>query len=211
MTGPRSSTHGEEPGSQVTGRRRLARIVTEVLAPAPVSLVVLVTVTLHNVSSPAEALRFGAIAVLFATLIPFAYLVRGVRRRQLTDIHVRRREQRALPLAIAIGSAAVLVGLLIWLGAPRDLVALIGAMILGLGISLLVTLFWKISVHAGSVAGALVILAMVAGPGILLAATVVVGLVAWSRVELGDHTVWQVLGGALLGTLVAAVFFGLLR
>ena len=82
---------------------------------------------------------------------------------------------------------------------------------MGLVISLVVTLFWKISVHAGSVAGALVILAIVAGPGVLLAAPLVIGLVAWSRVELGDHTVWQVIGGSLIGALVATAFFGLLR
>ena len=81
MTGPRPGADGEEPASPMTRRRRLARIVTEVFAPAPVSLVVLVAVTLHSASSPAEALRVGTIAVLFATLIPFAYLVRGVRRR----------------------------------------------------------------------------------------------------------------------------------
>ena len=211
MTGPRPGAHGDEPASPLTRRRRLARVVTEVFAPAPVSLVVLVTVTLHSASSTAEALRFGGIAVLFATLIPFAYLVQGVRRRRLTDIHVRRREQRALPLAVAITSAAVLFGLLLWLGAPRDLIALIGAMVAGLLISLVVTLFWKISVHSASVTGAVVILAIAVGRGVLLATPLVVGLVAWSRVELGDHTVWQVLGGALLGALVAAVFFRLLR
>ena len=211
MTGPRPGADGHEPASPLTRRRRLARVVTEVFAPAPVSLVVLVTVTLHSASSTAEALRFGGIAVLFATLIPFAYLVQGVRRRRLTDIHVRRREQRALPLAVAITSAAVLFGLLLWLGAPRDLIALIGAMVAGLLISLVVTLFWKISVHSASVTGAVVILAIAVGRGVLLATPLVVGLVAWSRVELGDHTVWQVLGGALLGALVAAVFFRLLR
>ena len=210
MTGPRPGAHGDEPASPLTRRRRLARIVTEVFAPAPVSLVVLVSVTLHSARSPAEALRFGAIAVVFATLIPFAYLVQGVRRRQLTDIHVRRREQRTLPLLVGIGSAVVLFGLLLWLGAPRDLIALIGAMVLGLAVSLLVTLFWKISVHAGSVAGALAVLAVVFGPGLLLLAPLL-GLVAWARVELGDHTVAQVTGGAAVGAGVVVLVFTLSR
>ncbi len=210
MTGPRPETRGEEPARQVTRRRRLARIVTEVFAPAPVSLVVLVSVTLHSAKSPAEALRFGIIAIVFATLIPFAYLVRGVRRRQLTDIHVRRREQRTLPLLVGIGSAAILFGLLLWLGAPRDLVALIGAMILGLGISLLVTVFWKISVHAGSVAGAIAVFAFVFGPVLLVLASLL-ALVAWARVELGDHTAAQVAGGAMVGAGVVAVVFALSR
>lgn len=204
------SSTGGDPEAPRPRRRRLARIVTEVFAPAPTSLVVLVAVTLHSASSPAEALRFGIIAVVFATLIPFAYLVRGVRRRQLTDIHVRRREQRTLPLLVGIGSAAFLFGLLLWLGAPRDLLALIGAMVAGLAISLVVTLFWKISVHVGAVTGAITILAIVVGPVLLLLAPLV-ALVAWARIELSDHTVAQVIGGSLLGASVASSVFVLLR
>ncbi len=36
-----------------------------------------ILVTLHCARSPAEVFRFQTIAIVFATLIPFAYLVRG--------------------------------------------------------------------------------------------------------------------------------------
>jgi membrane-associated phospholipid phosphatase len=50
------------------------------------------------------------------------------------------------------------------------------------------------------------VLVLVFGPG-LLAAFLVVALVAWSRVRLRDHTVGQVVAGAVAGTLIAVPTF----
>ena len=115
-------------------------------------------------------------------------------------------------MPLLVGIASVLIGL--WLltawSAPRDLVALVGAMTVGLVVSLLVTLGWKISIHTAVAAGAAVILVLVFGPP-LLALSPVVGLIGWSRVEIGDHTPAQVAMGAVLGAVVAAGAFSLLR
>lgn len=191
-------------------RYRLARLVTEVLAPAPVAGGLLLLVGWHSASNTAAGLWWGLLAALFAVLLPFLYLVRGVRRRQFTDHHVRLRQQRPLPLAVGIISLLIGLGLMLVLGAPRELVALVVAMFVGLGTSILVTLFWKISIHVAVVAGAVVILVLVFGPA-LLALTPLVGLVGWARVEAGDHTPVQAFAGAALGALAAALVFSLLR
>jgi membrane-associated phospholipid phosphatase len=120
------------------------------------------------------------------------------------------REQRARPLLVGIASVVVGLLLLAALGAPRPLVALVAAMAVGLATSLLVTLAWKISVHTAVNAGAVVILILVFGPMLLLLAPLV-ALVGWARVEVGDHTPAQVIGGATLGATIAAVVFPLLR
>jgi membrane-associated phospholipid phosphatase len=54
------------------------------------------------------------------------------------------------------------------------------------------------------------VLALVFGPA-LLAAWPLVALIAWSRVEVGDHTPAQVLAGIALGIVVNATIFPLLR
>lgn len=200
----------EERSAGPRFRRRLARLVTEVFAPAPMTALVLVVVVLHSTSTPAEALRWGALTVLFVTLVPLAYIIRGVRRRRLTDHHVGLREQRPLPLLVGIASVVALLGLLFALGAPRELFALVAAMAAGLLLSLLVTLAWKISVHTGVVAGVVTIVTILFGPAFLLLCLLVV-LVAWARVELGDHTPAQVVAGAALGAAVAALVFTVMR
>ena len=191
-------------------RRRVARLVTEVLAPAPTVAVLLLLVAWQSATTPAEAARWGILAALFASVVPFTYIVRGVRRGRLTDHHVRLREQRPLPLLVGIGSVLLGLALLASWGAPRELVALVAAMAVGLASALLVTLVWKLSIHTAVVAGAGVILVLVFGPA-LLALAPLVGLVCWARVAVGDHTPAQTLAGVALGAGVAASVFSLLR
>src|SRR6185503_20551000 len=96
-----------------------------------------------------------------------------VRRGGLTDHHVGVRQQRPVPLLV--GVASMLVGLILlalW-SAPRDLVALVGVVAVGLAASLLVTLVWKLSIHAAVVSGAVAVLVLVFGPPLLLAAPLV--------------------------------------
>jgi membrane-associated phospholipid phosphatase len=198
------------PPPRTSRRRRLARAVTEVFAPAPTVVLLLLLVAWHSAPTAAEAMKWGLLAALFASILPFLYIVRGVRRRQFTDHHVGVRAQRPLPLPIGVASVVTGLLLLVVLGAPRELVALVGAMVAGLAVSTLITLFWKISIHVAVTAGALVILILVFGLA-LIALAPLVALVGWARVEIGDHTPTQVLVGTAVGAAIAAVVFSLLR
>jgi hypothetical protein len=191
-------------------RRRLAHVITELLAPANVGSIVFLLVAWHSTPSIVEALWWGLLTILFTIGLPFSFILWGVRRQRFTDHHIRLRQQRPLAIAVGIGSALVGLGLLIKLGAPQELIALVVAMATGLVIALLITLFWKMSIHVASVAGAIVILVLVFGAGFLLSVPVV-ALVGWARVELHDHTPAQVTVGAAIGAIVAATVFDLLR
>lgn len=193
-----------------TNESRLARAITEVTAPAPTALALLLVVAWHGSTSKWAAVVWGAVAVVFASLLPLAYILRGVRTGRWSDRHVSERHQRHVPLAVGMVSVAVGLGLLLAGGAPRELLALVAAMFAGLGTALLVTLRWKMSIHTAVVSGSVVILALVFGPALLLLLPVV-ALVAWSRVELDDHTPLQTLAGAVQGAAVAYVVFTLLR
>ncbi len=191
-------------------RRRLARLVTEVLAPPPLCAALLIAVAAKTAPTPLAALRWGLLGALFTSVFPVLTILRGVRRRRLSDHHVGAREQR--PALLLLFSAIVLLGTMVLavLGAPRPVVALVGAMALGLVVSLSITLVWKVSVHAATAAGAAVVLLLVFGPA-LWPCLLVPPLVAWSRVEVGDHTPAQVAVGMGVGALVAATGFLLLR
>lgn len=190
--------------------QRFARLITNLFAPAQISGILLVVVALHSTRTVAAAVGWSILTVGIAVLIPFAYVLSGVRRRHLTDIHVGLREQRSPPMLVAIGSIVVSLALLALLGAPRELVALVAAMTAGLLVTLLVTLRWKISLHAAVSGGAVVILALVFGPA-WLAMGVLAGLIGWARVKLTDHSATQVVAGAALGAVVAASVFTLIR
>ena len=157
-----------------------------------------------------EAIKSVLVAVLFICLVPLAYVLTQVRRRQLSDHHVSLREQRPVPFLVAIGSVIVGLALLRTLGAPQMLLALIVAMLAGLAVSLLVTLAWKISMHVATLSGAVVIVLLVFGPWLLPIVALVI-LQGWARMQLRDHTLGQVLSGAAVGATVAAAVFLPLR
>ena len=64
--------------------------------------------------------------------------------------------------------------------------------------------------HAAIAAGAATALLLVFGPA-LLAPWPVVAVIAWSRIQLGDHMPAQVLAGVALGIVVTATILPLLR
>jgi membrane-associated phospholipid phosphatase len=127
----------------------------------------------------------------------------GIRKGRLSDRHLSLREQR--PTMMIIGLVSVLVGLLVmvWLGAPREFLALVAAMVAGVGVALVISSFWKLSIHAACAAGSVAILVVVFGWLMLIWAPVVAAI-CWARVVLGDHTGRQVIAGAAVGALIAA-------
>ena len=183
---------------------RIAHALTEILAPVVLIFVLLFVVAIHSTGSLSRGLLLGLIAAFFAGGLPYAILVLGIRRGHLGDRHLRRREER--PLMMVIGLVSVVCGLVIvnWIGAPRELYALVGAMVAGVVVALAISLFWKISIHVACVAGSVAVLAYVLGPSYLLLGVAVLA-VGWARVRVRDHTMGQVVAGAAVGAVVAYV------
>jgi membrane-associated phospholipid phosphatase len=72
-----------------------------------------------------------------------------------------------------------------------------------------VTVVWKISIHCAVASGSVAILALTFGP-LALCGYVLVALLGWSRVAVKDHTVAQVVAGAVLGAGAAALAYAAL-
>ena len=183
--------------------------MTEILAPANLAVAQLLMVSWH--SSPGLAgLGWGVLTATFCGLIPYGIVIAGVKRRRWTDRHVRVRQERLVPFLAAIASFLTGLALLVALGAPRQLIAPVVAMLTCLAATMLVTVWWKLSLHTAAASGTLAILVLSFGPPFILALPVV-ALVAWSRIRLSDDTPAQTLAGAVLGGLMATAVFILLR
>ncbi|MFD3775747.1 hypothetical protein [Streptomyces sp. NPDC058612] len=191
-----------------TPREKAARIISDVLAPANLVVAQLLLIGQHGTGS-AAGLGWGLLAALFCGVVPLGIITLGVRRGTLTDQHIRVRRQRVVPMALSLVSVAAGITLLRVLGAPADVFALVVAMLVGLGSSLLVTIGWQISIHMSVAAGTVMILFLVFGPAALPAA-LGAAAIGWSRLVLRAHTPAQLLAGAALGG-AAALTFALLR
>jgi membrane-associated phospholipid phosphatase len=187
---------------------RMARAVTEVLAPAVIITALFLGVGWHDAGL--RGMLWGLAGAGFASIGPFSVIVIGVLRGRFTDHHLSTREQRAAPLTAAAAMVTAGIVALAAAGAPRDVVAVEAVMLGGLGIIIPVTLFWKVSMHTGVAASVAAVLTMVFGSPALVVWPAV-ALAGWSRVRLAAHTPAQVAAAAPVGAAVAAVIFGLVR
>ncbi|HTX26394.1 MAG TPA: hypothetical protein VME19_05180 [Streptosporangiaceae bacterium] len=189
------------------GRQALARRVTDVLEPTNWLIVTAVAVGWH--AGGRAGLGWGLLAALFAGVLPAVFLSYGVRRGLWSDRTVGARRPRLVVLGFITASVAAGLVLLIVLGAPRLLTGYLAFMLGSVAVLAAITFAWKISIHCAVASGSVAILAFTFGPLVLLA-YVLVALLCWSRVALGDHTVSQVIAGAALGAGAAALAYATL-
>lgn len=193
------------------GRHRVAAVVTEVCSPAVVVVLLALAVAWEATGHRAgPTVLWGLVVALCSSILPMAFIVRGARRGRWDGHHVRNRDGRLVPLLACLATTGLGFAVLLVGRAPADVLALDAAMLATLIACLVVTRWWKISLHSAVAGGAVATMVLLYGP-LSLVGVPLVALVAWSRVEVRDHTVAQVLAGALTGPLVGGVVFVLVR
>jgi membrane-associated phospholipid phosphatase len=182
---------------------RLAHYVSTILAPSTISLPFVLLVSLYHAQDTTSALLFACLTLFFLTLGPMIYILIGVRKGWLSDVDVSRRSERAGPFLFGITSVALGFVLLRYVNAPKNLETLLLITTISGVIMLIVTLWWKISIHASSLAGAATMLTALYG-AVMLPTFLLLILVSWSRVVLRRHTTAQVIAGSLLSIALSA-------
>lgn len=187
-----------------------ARVITELTAPAPVLVALLLAAGGASGRTVTTGLGWGLLAAVFFSIAPFAGILWGVVRGRLTDHHVSQRTQR--PLVIVLSLTSFIAGFFVMTagGAPHELIAVMEALLAAAVVCLLVTLLWKISMHMAVAGCAAALLPPVLGPGALLIWPALIA-VGWSRVHLRDHTPAQTIAGSLVGAAVAGLAFASLQ
>ncbi len=187
---------------------RLARTITDQLEPK--NWIIVISLLIGWATSGVTGLAWGGVSALFAAVIPALIIKKGIRAGRWADRHLSARQHRLIVMALILTSVATGIALMLVANAPRTIIALTVAMFATLAILAVITTRWKISVHAAVAAGASIMLAMAFAPAILVPLTFVVALVGWSRVALRDHSLGQVIAGALLGMAIAGLTFAAL-
>lgn len=182
----------------------LARRISDVVSP--VFLAILTWIPLAGQFSPNAGV--AALNVLLAIvffffvplLVPYIYVKRG-----MDTIHVARRELRWLPMLVAIAGYLAFFALEAYVLRVDELARLLLLFMASAAPFVLITLFWKISVHMSGNAIAIVTLAHYYPYAWVLA---LVHLpVAWARIRLKAHTPMQVVAGLAYGTAFALAWF----
>lgn len=184
----------------------LAKLISGVFSPP---LMVTVGLLLLGQQLGAQGVNWALFQIGFGILLPVIYIVIQVQRGQITDFHMKVREQRIRPMILTLLLSGVSWGAMKVYGAPEALLVFGGVAILQAAFMLLVTFKWKISGHSMTIAGMAVFLFGIFGwPALPVLLTI--PLVAWARVRLSRHDRWQTLAGSVVGiafTLVGLAFY----
>jgi membrane-associated phospholipid phosphatase len=197
----------EMPGES-TKRIRFARHVSNILAPATISLPFILLVAFYQALDKLSALIYALLTFFFLSVGPLIYIIIGVRLGKLSDIDVSRRTQRFGPFLFGIVSATIGFIVLSLTHGPRNLQTVMIIAIFSGIIMMVITSWWKISMHASSLGGVATMLTVLYG-AVMMPLFLLLVLVSWSRVALRRHTVPQVIAGSLVGIVLTLVILKL--
>jgi len=151
-----------------------------------------------------EAILWSLISMVFASALPFLFILILVRLGKLSGLHLALKEQRIGPMFFSLGSAGGGILLLHAIGAPKVLLVLgISYLIMG-AVFTAITLKWKISFHSGVLAACIAALAMTVSMKLLFL-VVLLPPVAWARVYRKLHTLLQNVVAIVLAAVITVV------
>ena len=183
---------------------RFARHVSNILSPAAISVPLILLVAFYQARSATSALLYALLTLVFLSAGPFGYILLNVRLGKITDVDVSRRSERFKPFIFGLLSVCLGWFMLVLTHGPNALITTLMITALSGLIMMVITLWWKISLHTSSLGGALTMLTAFYG-AIVLPLFALLVLVGWSRVVLRRHTIAQVITGSLLSILLSAL------
>ncbi len=144
------------------------------------------------------------VAFLFGSAFPMLVIYLMYKIGKIGDLDVTDRSQRKVPFILSILVYALGTIIMFALNAPAIVSALMFCYTTNTLVTFLISLRWKISVHAVGVAGPFICLVYFMGwlysPLLLLIIPI-----GWSRVELKAHTLAQVVAGFVLSIAITWV------
>jgi membrane-associated phospholipid phosphatase len=196
MTRPTRKRGGVQP------KARAARIITEATSPAVLIVVQVALAAWISTPDLGRAALYGGLAIMFASVVPMAFVVFGAAIGRWANHHIPVRRHRLLPMCAAFGSLVLGAGLLHLLDGPWYVIKILIINAAGLAVLTIVTAWWLVSAHTAMAAATVTLLPFMLGApaAILLPLPAVT---AWSRLHLGAHTPAQIAVGAAIGVGIA--------
>ncbi len=195
--------------------RTFLKIISYVFQPLvmpTVGMILLMQIPLFQIFN----FQYRLIAIvgtfLFTGIFPAIPILMMMRKGQVKDLFISRREERTMPYLFSF-LAYIFWVLFLWrtLQFPMEFVAIAIGVVVALILMVFINLKWKISAHAagmGGFVGCILGVSYLIGInplGLIITSLLVSGLVAISRIYLKAHTLSQTIGGFCLG--VTCVLF----
>jgi membrane-associated phospholipid phosphatase len=177
-------------------KERLARFISDITIAPLIAIPLFVVINYFTIKEPNFYL-ITLLSIFFAGLLPIITSFLWIQSKKI-EIDMPKKEDRTYPLLMVIISYLMGVIVLYAIHAPPITIVLMFCYFSNTVIVLLISKYWKISIHSMGVAGPSAAIIYVFG-GIGLYFTLIIPLVMWSRVYLKRHNLIQVTAGALFG------------
>ena len=188
-------------------KEKFAMYISRVLNPVFVLGIVIVVLSFEASGSGAWIVLCVLVSLFFTVFAPWGVVLYMRRRGDISELFIPKRRDRLRPLLFYFASTWIGVGILYLIHPPPALYALMVCVAILGTVALLITMRWKISLHAmGLWAACGVVIALYGSWWTVVPA----GLVSWARLVLQAHSVSQVLVGSIVGAGVAFFIFGYL-
>ncbi len=187
---------------------RIAAFVSYIFNPVTMTAIAALFLGSRAAIGFGDVVKWWAL-IMAVTALPIAGITLWMARTgRLADLWASVRQQRTEVYAIAVALTALDFLLLRLLHAPTVYDAVIGSSVAGLVLMMVINLWWKISVHMAFVTGFAAVMLFCYGlPA--LAVSVLMLITGWARVQLRQHTIPQVVAGAIVSASVGVAGFKL--
>ena len=177
---------------------RWALVISGVFSPLTIAIAAVAIAGLAI--NDESVLMWISIYIALSIIPPALYIMYLVRKGTVTDFHLNVREERTQPFLLKTINTAVVFLVMLLAGAPKLILIVVAAGALQLFCMLLITLRWKISGHCTAATG-LAVLALALFGENLLPLTLLIPVIAWSRIRLNRHSLAQTVAGVFLGAI----------
>jgi membrane-associated phospholipid phosphatase len=189
----------------LTPVERIAQIVSAVFHPLVLPVIAFTfLVVADSTHDLLHQTIVEGIAIVFSVILVPAYIFFLKRQGLVDSTDITIREQRINPLLMAVVSYFIGFLLLKTAGASGLTQGLMFCYATNTLLILLITNWWKVSVHTTAISGPLIVLAYQFG-NVMFPLFGLIPLVGVSRLILKRHTIAQVLVGAAIGVLMTVL------
>lgn len=191
---------------RLLNREKLATKISDIFNPYYSSAPFFLLVAVGSSNEPSIILSSWLVLVLFFSALPMWDINLRIKKGIVGDVHISKREDRIRPFIFSLSCAVLGLATVYIIGAPQAIKALSWSVVVTGAAITIVTVFWKVSLHAAGISSIATILLILYGY-LALPVLALVPAVLWARLVLKKHTPTQLAAGSLIAISVALGVF----
>ncbi len=181
---------------------QVASYISSIFSP-PLVVIYTILISAYYINAPSKWI-WAALFIMLFVLPPTLYVYSLLKKGLIKDFHMNIRNERIKPLLVILFNTLLGVGIFYVLGSPKFFIVFALCCLITILLMYFVTLSWKISGH-GVAAGGLCVILISSMNEAAIPFTIIVPIIAWSRVILSRHTIMQTISGVILGFLTFGI------